>query len=53
MEAVMFVASLEATAFSVMAKHERMVPRSRGTSQRCCCSGVPYLAGTSERMRRI
>jgi hypothetical protein len=40
---VMLVASLLATAFSVMAKQERMWPRSSGSSQVCCCSGVPYL----------
>lgn len=40
---------LDATAFSVMAKHERMVPRSRGTSQRRCCSAVPYLEGRGPR----
>jgi len=34
--AVMFVASLLATSFSVMAKQERMWPRSRGSSQVCC-----------------
>jgi hypothetical protein len=37
----MLVASLDATAFSVMAKHERIAPRSSGSSHRCCCSGVP------------
>jgi hypothetical protein len=48
---VMLVASLLATAFSVMAKQERMWPRSSGSSQVCCCSGVPYLrrqAGTHD-----
>lgn len=39
----MLVASLEATAFSVIAKQERMEPRSSGTSHARCCSGVPYL----------
>ena len=38
--ASMLVASDEATAGSVMAKAERMVPSSRGSSQRCCCSSV-------------
>jgi hypothetical protein len=40
---VMLVASLLATAFSVMAKQDRMWPRSSGSSHVCCCSGVPYL----------
>jgi hypothetical protein len=47
--AVMFVASLEATSFSVIAKQERMLPRSSGTSHVCCCSAVPYLRGQSHR----
>ena len=41
----MLVASLEATAFSVIAKHERISPRSSGSSHWRCCSGVPYLWG--------
>src|SRR5215813_10693013 len=43
----MFVASDEATAGSVMAKHERISPASKGLSQRSFCSGVPYRASTS------
>src|SRR5215510_9963940 len=43
----MFVASDEATAGSVMAKHERISPASRGLSQRSFCSGVPYRASTA------
>jgi hypothetical protein len=35
------VASLEATAGSVIAKHERISPSSSGLSQRSCCSGAP------------
>ena len=37
----MFLASLEATSGSVMAKHERISPFSSGTSHRSFCSGVP------------
>jgi hypothetical protein len=37
----MLVASEDATAGSVMAKHEAMSPRSSGTSHRLCCSRVP------------
>mmetsp|Transcript_38917 Transcript_38917/g.121574 ORF Transcript_38917/g.121574 Transcript_38917/m.121574 type:complete len:307 (+) Transcript_38917:196-1116(+) len=44
MEALMFVASLEATAGSVMAKQERIFPSSRGFSQRSFCSAVPKRA---------
>src|SRR5262245_8441863 len=43
----MFVASEEATAGSVIAKHERISPASSGVSQRSCCSGVPYRESTS------
>ena len=43
MDASTFVASLDATAGSVMAKHERISPRSNGASHRRCCAGVPYL----------
>ena len=46
-EPAMFVASLEATSGSVIAKHERISPSSSGTSQRSCCSGVPNIASTS------
>ena len=42
----MLVASEDATAGSVIAKHERMRPSSRGSSHARCCSGVPYLAST-------
>lgn len=41
MDDVMLVASLLATSFSVIAKHERMVPRSSGSSHVTCCSRVP------------
>ena len=37
----MLVASLEATAGSVIAKQERISPASSGFSQRSLCSGVP------------
>mmetsp|Transcript_61699 Transcript_61699/g.198800 ORF Transcript_61699/g.198800 Transcript_61699/m.198800 type:complete len:300 (+) Transcript_61699:258-1157(+) len=47
MEALMFVASLEATPGSVMAKQERMRPSSRGLSQRSFCSAVPKRASVS------
>jgi len=40
---VMLVASLLATAFSVMAKQDLIWPRSSGSSQVRCCSRVPYL----------
>lgn len=39
----MLVASEEATAGSVMAKQDRMVPSRRGTSHWRCCSVDPYL----------
>src|ERR1700722_2960207 len=39
-----FVASDDATSASVIAKQERILPSSSGTSQRCCCSGVPKAA---------
>ena len=37
----MLVASDEATAGSVMAKQERIVPRSRGSSHVRCCAALP------------
>ena len=37
----MLVASEDATAGSVMAKQEAMLPCSSGTSHRFCCSRVP------------
>jgi hypothetical protein len=40
MEDWMFVASLDATSGSVMAKAERILPSSSGASQRVCCAGV-------------
>src|SRR5258707_14613119 len=43
----MFVASDEATAGSVIAKHDRISPASSGVSQRSFCSGGPYRASTS------
>jgi len=46
MDAWMLVASADATAGSVMVKQERMRPSSSGSSQRACCSGVPYRAST-------
>src|SRR5215467_15838582 len=39
--ASMLVASEDATAGSVMAKHDRISPSSRGFNQRSFCSGVP------------
>src|ERR1700739_254030 len=47
MLAAMLVASEEATAGSVIAKHERISPANNGRSQRSFCSGVPYRASTS------
>src|SRR5258706_551298 len=47
MEVWMLVASDDATAGSVIRNAERMRPSSSGLSQRCCCSGLPYLASTS------
>jgi hypothetical protein len=41
MELSMFVASLDATAGSVIANEERIRPARRGSSQVFCCSGVP------------
>ena len=41
MLASMFVASLEATAGSVMPKHERMSPSSSGLSHFSFCAAVP------------
>src|SRR5258708_14243257 len=43
----MFVASDDATAGSVIAKHERISPASSGLSQRSFCSRVPKRARTS------
>src|ERR1051325_9927840 len=37
----MLVASEDATFFSVMLKHERISPASRGFNHFSCCSGVP------------
>ena len=45
--AFIFVASLDATAGSVIAKPERISPASRGFSQRSFCSALPYLTSTS------
>mmetsp|Transcript_6184 Transcript_6184/g.13461 ORF Transcript_6184/g.13461 Transcript_6184/m.13461 type:complete len:211 (+) Transcript_6184:693-1325(+) len=47
MEACMLVASDDATSFSVMAKQLLICPLSRGSSQACCCSLLPYLARIS------
>src|SRR5260370_14819533 len=41
------VASEEATSGSVMQKVDRIRPSSRGSSQRCFCSGEPYFHSTS------
>ena len=41
------VASDEATSGSVIAKAERISPLSSGSSQRSCCSAVPYRTSTS------
>ena len=41
MEDRMLVASDEATSGSVIAKHERMCPRSSGSSHSLCCAWVP------------
>src|SRR5712692_777375 len=43
----MLVASEEATSGSVMQKVDRIRPFSKGSSQRCCCSGEPYFHSTS------
>src|SRR5207245_11152076 len=43
----MFVASEEATAGSVIAKHDRISPASSGLSHLSFCSGVPYRVSTS------
>ena len=43
----MLVASEDATAGSVMAKHERISPSRRGCNHRSCCSGVPNIVSTS------
>ena len=47
MEDSMLVASEEATAGSVMAKHDLISPSSSGFSHLSCCSSVPYLTRTS------
>ena len=46
-ELSIFVASLDATAGSVMENVERISPRSNGSSHCCFCSAVPYLSSTS------
>jgi hypothetical protein len=46
-DACTLVASLDATAGSVIAKHERISPFESGVSQRACCSGVPYSMSVS------
>ena len=43
----MFVASLDATAGSVIAKAERISPARSGSSHLCFCSSEPYLTSTS------
>src|SRR5690606_2448472 len=43
----MLVASEEATAGSVMEKHERILPSSRGLSHCSCCSALPLRAMVS------
>ncbi len=43
----MLVASLEATAGSVMAKHERISPSSSGWSHCSCWAGVPNMVRIS------
>ena len=43
----MLVASLDATAGSVIANPERIVPSRSGFSQRSFCSGEPYFTRTS------
>ena len=53
MDAWMLVASADATAGSVMVKQERMRPSSSGSSQRACCSGVPYRARTCRGRRAL
>src|SRR5260370_9557687 len=45
--ASMFVASDEATAGSVIAKHDRISPASNGLSQRSFRPGGPYRASPS------
>ena len=47
MEDSMLVASEEATAGSVMAKHDLISPSSSGSSHLAFCSSVPYLTRTS------
>ena len=43
----MFVASEEATAGSVIAKHDLISPLRSGTSHRLCCGASPQRASTS------
>ena len=43
----MFVASLEATAGSVMANADRISPSRSGWSHRSCCAGVPNMVRIS------
>ena len=45
--AFMFVASLEATAGSVIAKPDRILPSSSGSNHWSFCSSEPYFASTS------
>src|ERR1700676_455464 len=47
MLASIFVASDDATAGSVIAKHDRMSPASSGFNHRSFCSGVAYRRSTS------
>src|SRR5260370_19287367 len=47
MLALIFVASEEATSGSVIAKHDRISPASRGFNHFSFCPGVPYRASTS------
>src|SRR5687768_5400712 len=43
----MLVASDDAASGSVIEKHERISPLSKGASHRNFCSGVPYMCSTS------
>ena len=43
----MFVASDDATAGSVIEKHERICPSSKGLSHCSTCSGVANMASSS------
>ena len=47
----MLVASEEATWGSVMAKHDLILPCSKGSSQRSCCARLPYLDSTCKHKR--